>query len=106
MQFTKAKRKQARLRLALTGPSGSGKTLGALMIAKGLGGRLAVLDTEHGSASLYSEGVTMPDGSTFMPPEFDVLELAPPYSPERYIEAIRAAEAAGYETLIVDSTTH
>ena len=106
MKFTKAVRKQARLRLALTGPSGSGKTLGALMIAKGLGGRLAVLDTEHGSASLYSEGVKMADGSTFEAPEFDALELAAPYSPERYIEAIRAAETAGYETLIIDSTSH
>ena len=95
MQFTKAVRKKAKLRLALTGPSGSGKTYGALMIAKGLGGKIAVIDTEHGSASLYSHLC-----------EFDTLELRPPYSPERYIEAIKAAEAAGCETLIIDSTTH
>lgn len=95
MQFTKAVRKKAKLRLALTGPSGSGKTYGALMIAKGLGGKIAVIDTEHGSASLYSHLA-----------EFDTLELSAPYSPERYIEAIKAAEAAGYETLIIDSTTH
>lgn len=106
MQFTKATRKKARLRLALTGPSGSGKTLGALMIAKGLGGKLAVLDTEHGSASLYSEPMSLQGGGTFEPPEFDVLELTAPYSPERYIEAIKAAEAAGYDTLLIDSTTH
>jgi AAA domain len=95
MQFTKAIRKKAKLRLALTGPSGSGKTYGALMIAKGLGGRIAVIDTEHGSASLYSNLC-----------EFDTLELKAPYSPERYIQAIKAAEAAGYDTLIIDSTTH
>ena len=95
MQFKKAVRSQARLRLALTGPSGSGKTFGALMIAKGLGGKIAVIDTEHGSASLYSHLA-----------EFDVLELAPPYSPERYIEAIKSAQAGGYDTLIIDSTTH
>lgn len=95
MQFTKAVRKKAKLRLALTGPSGSGKTYGALMIAKGLGGKIAVIDTEHGSASLYSHLC-----------EFDSLELAPPYSPERYIEAIKAAQKAGYETLVIDSTTH
>lgn len=106
MQFAKAVRRKAKLRLALTGPSGSGKTLGALLIAKGLGGRVAVLDTEHGSASLYAEPLKLPDGSLFEPPEFDTLELEPPYSPERYIEAIKAAERAGYETLIVDSTTH
>ena len=95
MKFEKAIRKRAKLRLALTGPSGSGKTYGALMIAKGLGGRTAVIDTEHGSASLYSHLC-----------DFDVLELAPPYSPERYIEAIHAAETAGYDNIIVDSTTH
>ncbi len=106
MKFEKAVRKKAKLRLAITGPSGSGKTLGALMVAKGLGGRIAVLDTEHGSASLYAEPITLPGGQRFEPPEFDVLELTAPYSPERYIEAIRAAEDAGYQTLVIDSTTH
>ena len=106
MQFTKATRKKARLRLALTGPSGSGKTMAALMIAKGLGGRVAVLDTEHGSASLYAEPMTLPNGMKFTPPDFDALELAAPYSPERYIEAIKSAEAAGYDVLIIDSMTH
>lgn len=95
MAFQKATRKKAKLRLALTGPSGSGKTFGALMIAKGIGGRIACIDTEKGSASLYSHIV-----------DFDVMELAPPYSPERYIAAIQEAEQAGYNTLIVDSTTH
>lgn len=106
MQFTKATRKKARLRLALTGPSGSGKTMAALMIAKGLGGRVAVLDTEHGSASLYAEPIKLAGGHVFEPPEFDALELTAPYSPERYIEAIHAAERAGYDTLVIDSLTH
>lgn len=95
MQFTKATRKKAKLRLALTSPSGGGKTHGALMIAKGLGGRIALIDTERGSASLYEHLC-----------DFDVLELEPPFSPERYIEAIKAAEKAGYDVCIVDSTTH
>jgi hypothetical protein len=94
MAFVKAVRKQARLRLALTGPSGSGKTYGALMIAKGIGGRIAVIDTEKGSASLYSHLT-----------EFDVLELEPPYTPERFIEAIQDAGNGGYDSLIIDSTT-
>lgn len=93
--FKKAERKQAKLRLALSGPSGSGKTTGALLIAKGLGGRIAVLDTERGSASLYADLC-----------DFDVVELAPPYEPERYIEIIREAEREGYSTLILDSITH
>ncbi len=95
MQFTKATRKKSKLRLAVGGPSGSGKTTAALRIAKGLGGRTAVIDTERGSASLYSTDF-----------EFDVLDLDPPYEPERFIEAIRAAEAAGYDNVIIDSGTH
>lgn len=95
MQFTKATRKKAKLRLAVGGPSGAGKTTAALRIAKGLGGRTAVIDTERGSASLYSTDF-----------EFDVLDLDPPYEPERFIEAIKAAEAAGYSNVIVDSGTH
>lgn len=93
--FQKATRKTAKLRLALTGPSGSGKTHGALVIAKELGSKVACIDTEHGSASLYSDMA-----------DFDVLELSPPYSPERYIAAIKEAEKAGYEVLIIDSGTH
>lgn len=95
MQFVKATRQKARLRLALTGPSGSGKTWGALLLARGLGGKIAVIDTERESASLYEHLV-----------EFDTLNLTAPYSPERYIEAIKAAEAAGYGVLIIDSITH
>ena len=95
MKFHKASRQKAKLRLALTGPSGSGKTYGALQVAKGIGGRIAVIDTERGSASLYSHLV-----------EFDALELDAPYKPERFIEAIQAAEAEGYEVLIIDSITH
>ncbi|WP_333620314.1 ATP-binding protein [Pantoea septica] len=95
MKFEKAMRKKAKLRLALTGPSGSGKTYSALLVAKGIGGRIAVIDTEKGSASLYSDVAG-----------FDVLELDPPFTPERFIEAISAAEQAGYDTLIIDSITH
>jgi hypothetical protein len=93
--FQRATKKRAKLRLGLAGPSGSGKTTGALLIAKGIGGRIAVLDTERGSASLYSDEF-----------EFDTLELNPPYAPERFIEVIHAAEKAGYDTLILDSITH
>lgn len=97
-QFKKAKRAASKLRLAVQGASGSGKTYGSLLLAKGLGGKIAVIDTERGSASLYAglEGM----------PEFDVLELDPPYEPLRYVQAIKAAEDAGYDILIIDSMTH
>lgn len=96
--FQKATRKKSKLRMLLTGPSGSGKTYSALQMAKGIvgpKGRIACIDTEHGSASLYSDQA-----------EFDVMELQAPYSPERFIEAIDGAEAAGYDLLIIDSMTH
>jgi hypothetical protein len=94
-QFTRAVRHKAKLRIALAGPSGSGKTYSALLLAKGLGGRVAIIDTERGSASLYSHLL-----------EYDTLEMTPPYSPERFITAIHAAEAAGYGVCIIDSITH
>ena len=52
--FRKAERRKAKLRLAITGPAGSGKTYGALLVAQGLGGRIAMIDTENGSGDLYS----------------------------------------------------
>jgi hypothetical protein len=91
----KAKRSATKLRLLLTGPSGSGKTWGALQIAKGLGGKTMVIDTEEGSSDLYEHLH-----------DFDVIDLRPPFTPERYIEAITAAEEAGYAVIIVDSVTH
>jgi len=95
MIFNKAERKRAKLRLAIAGVSGSGKTTAALQIARGLGGKTAVIDTENGSSSLYSDRF-----------DFDVLELDAPYTPERFIEAIEAAEKAGYDTVIIDSMSH
>jgi hypothetical protein len=94
-QIRKAKRSAAKARILLTSPSGGGKTYGALLLSKGLGGRTVVIDTEEGSSDLYDSLH-----------EFDVIDLKPPFTPERYIEAISAAEAAGYEVIIVDSVTH
>lgn len=103
----KAEKKQALLKACLVGPSGAGKTFTALTFARELaqGGKILVLDSEKGSASLYSDLF-----------EFDVIELwsrdesrrpiADPFSPEKYMEAIRLAEENGYAVLIIDSLTH
>jgi len=93
--FQKAERKKARLRLALCGPAGSGKTYSALQIAQGLGGRVALIDTEHESGSLYADLC-----------EFDTAPITPPYTPDKYRAAITAAETAGYSVLIIDSFSH
>jgi hypothetical protein len=96
-RFAKATRKQLKLRMALVGPTGAGKTRTALKLAKYLGKRVAVIDTENRSASIY---VGLPDV-----PDFDVLELDT-FSPRAYYEAIRDAEREGYDVIIVDSLSH
>lgn len=93
--FRKAERKKAKLRLALVAPSGHGKTYSSLLIAKGLGGKIAVIDTENGSGDLYADIA-----------EYDIITMSAPYMPEKYIAAIKAAEDAGYDVLIIDSLSH
>lgn len=94
MPFKKATKKQAKARIGIIGPSGSGKTYTALLIASGLGERIAVIDTEHGSASKYADEF-----------DFDVLELDT-FHPQKYIDAIKEAGIAGYDVLIIDSLSH
>jgi hypothetical protein len=94
LSFQRATKKSARLRMALIGVAGAGKTYTALSIAQNLGDKVAVIDTERGSASKYSDSF-----------DFDVLELET-FSPQNYVEAIQAAEEAGYDVLIIDSLTH
>jgi nucleoside-triphosphatase THEP1 len=94
--FKKATKSAAKLRLGLIGPAGSGKTMTALRIAAGLGGPVAVIDTERGSASLYA-------GERGL--DFDVIELDT-YGVERFTDAIKAAADGGYATLVIDSLSH
>lgn len=103
--FRKAERRQAKLRLGLAGPAGSGKTASSLLIAFGITGdwsKIGLVDTENGSGELYAGasigGVTIGD--------YNVLPLSPPYLPQKYIGAIRLAEEAGLEVLILDSISH
>ena len=92
--FKPAVKEEAKLRLAIAGPSGSGKTFTALAVGTALG-RVALLDTEHGSASKYADIF-----------QFDVLTLDAPFHPARFVEAIRAAEQGGYDVVILDSISH
>ena len=93
--FKKAERKRSKIRLALCGPSGSGKTYSALFIAKGLGEKIAVMDTENGSGELYAHLF-----------DYDVASLQPPFTPGRYVELIKGAERGGYDVVIIDSLSH
>lgn len=96
--FRKATREKVFLKLAVTGPSGSGKTYSALRLARGLvgpTGKIALIDTENGSASLYADRF-----------EFDVLDIAPPFDNEKFIDGVTAAGEAGYAAIIIDSASH
>jgi hypothetical protein len=92
--FKKATKKQSKLRLALSGTSGAGKTYTALRIASGMSDKIALIDTEYGSASKYA--------SIF---NFDTLELKVA-SIDNYVKAIMDAGNSGYEVLIIDSISH
>ena len=98
MKLQTASRKKAKIKMALQGPSGSGKTFSSQQVAYGLCGdwsKIAVVDTENGSANLYSHLGN-----------YNVLGLSDTFSPERYIQAIETCEKAGMEVIILDSVTH
>ena len=98
LELKKAQRKKVKLRLNISAPSGAGKTYSSLLMAKGLCGdwsKIAVIDTENGSSSLYSDLG-----------EFSVIDLVAPYTPEKYTQALKICEDAGMEVVIIDSTTH
>lgn len=94
----KATRQKAKIRLGLSAVSGGGKTYSAILIAKGLCGdisKVAIIDTENGSADLYEHLG-----------EYNVLPLSAPFSPEKYINAIKECEREGMQVIIIDSIAH
>lgn len=96
--FWKAQRKQAKLKIGISAPSGAGKTYSALLMAYGMCGdwsKIAVIDTENGSAELYSHLG-----------EYSVCPITPPFTPKKYIAAINDAVEAGFQVLIIDSLSH
>ena len=95
MEIRKAERKKAKLRLGIAAPSGAGKTYSALLMAFGLGGKIGLIDTEHGSGDLYAHLG-----------EYDIIAIEAPYTVAKYLEAIAAFEDAGYSTIIIDSLSH
>ena len=95
--FTRAVKYNAKGRVALIGPAGGGQSFTALVLARALAGpngKIAAIDTEHGSLSKYADLF-----------DFDVLELDS-FSPESFIEALHAAEEAGYDVFLCDPLSH
>ena len=114
IQLQKAKRIQAKLKIAIGGASGSGKTLSALLMAFGLvkaehpdwtdeqvWDHIAVLDTENSSASLY---VGKRVGPTVVG-SYNVIDLVPPFEEQTLIDALSVCEQAEIECAIIDSAS-
>lgn len=98
MKLRKATRQKAKIRLGLSSVSGGGKTYSSLLIAKGIcddWSKIAIIDSENYSADLYAHLG-----------DYNVLPLSAPFTPEKYIDAIRECVSAGMEVIIVDSISH
>lgn len=95
MEIRKAQRRKAKLRLGIAAPSGAGKTYSALLMAFGLGGKIGLIDTEHGSGDLYAHLG-----------DYSVIGIEAPYTVAKYTAAIKAFENAGFGTIIIDSLSH
>ena len=94
MAFKKATKTSSKLRAALFGPAGAGKTWTALSVGSGMGGKIALIDSERGSASKYADRF-----------DFDT-QILEKKTVDEYISCINEAAAAGYDVLIIDSMTH
>ena len=99
MKFVKATRKRRKLRLAISALSGGGKTMSALRIARGIieteGGKIAFIDTENNSSTLYDHIV-----------DFDMVDIKPPYDLAEFNQAVKLATDNDYSVLIIDSASH
>jgi hypothetical protein len=99
MKIERARREKTYTLTSIAGPSGSGKTYSALLYARGLvgpEGKIGFIDTENKRSRFYAE----------VAGGFDVIDLDPPFTSQRYIEAIEAFESAGYQAIVIDSISH
>ena len=95
VEIRKAVRKKAKLRLGIAAPSGAGKTYSSLLLAFGLGQKVGLIDTEHGSGDLYADLG-----------DYDIIQIEAPYTIDKYLQAIKAFEQANYDVIIIDSLSH
>jgi hypothetical protein len=95
MMLTQVQRRQSRMRLAIAGDHSTGKTLSALLAAYGLTGsweKVALIDTELGSASYHA-----------YVGRYSTVQIGAPFTPEKFMQAIRLCEEAGMEAIVIDS---
>lgn len=93
--YTPAARENVPLLFGLVGPSGGGKTYSALRLATGMGGEIAVIDTEGRRALHYADKF-----------RFNHVPFGPPFSGARYLEAINFCLSKGARNVVIDSMSH
>lgn len=99
MKIERAVREKTFTLTSIAGPSGSGKTYSAILYARGLvgpEGKIGFIDTENKRSRFYAD----------VGGGFDVIDLDPPFTSARYVEAINAFQDAGYTAIIIDSVSH
>lgn len=101
LNIAPATRAGMRYIISLYGLSETGKTLSALRLATGMEpdpAKRLLLDTEGGERGrAYVDHV--PGGYLYA-------KLSPPFTPERYVEALDEIEQAGIAVLVIDSISH
>lgn len=106
LEFKTAKREAVPQMISLASVSGGGKTYSALLLAAGLAGpdgKVGMVDTENGRGQMYADS---PGIVKALPKGYLYARFDPPYTPERYIEYMKACEEAGVTVGVVDSGTH
>lgn len=97
-KIVNAERQGIKPLIGLYGKSGGGKTHSALLLARGIvgpEGNIVLIDTENKRGHIFSD---------LVPGGYKVLDMVPPFSPERYIEALEACSKA--DIVVIDSMTH
>ena len=114
LEFKKAKRVQAKIKIAIGGTSGSGKTMSSLLLGYGLvkaehpewtdeqvWDHICILDTENSSGSLYV-GTHI---GAYRIGEYNTIQIEPPYEEQTLIDCLTMCENHKMECVIIDSAS-
>lgn len=111
----KAIREKVKVKVLLMSPSGAGKTYTSLRLAKGMGGKTLLIDTEARRGLYYADEfdydyVELKELRISDPEYAEYKQLLPKpeeaFAPENYIALIKYAVNNKYDNLIIDSLTH